>query len=111
MKKSNLYIIVIIVVVVALFFTFRSFRRGKNNDIEYLTAQVTRGKIVQKVSATGTVNPKAMVIIGSQVSGKVSKIIVDFNSRVKKGQLLAKIDPQIFQARVDQSKYKSEIVA
>ncbi|RMF94994.1 MAG: efflux RND transporter periplasmic adaptor subunit [Candidatus Schekmanbacteria bacterium] len=104
MKRKTLLFSLIIALAV-LVGAYYFFKPPKEYNVEYITAPVTRGKIIQKVTATGTVNPKALVIIGSQVSGKVSEIYVDYNSRVKKGQLLAKIDPQLFQARVDQARY------
>ena len=69
---------------------------------EYLTAKVVKGDITEKVTATGTINPISTVNIGTQVSGTISEIFVDYNSLVKKGQVLAQIDPALFQATVDQ---------
>jgi HlyD family secretion protein len=66
----------------------------------YVTADVTRGSIVRSVTATGTVNPVVTVQVGSYVSGTIIRIDVDFNSPVKAGQLLAKIDPRPFAAQV-----------
>src|ERR1043166_7701311 len=64
----------------------------------YQTATITRGPITQAVTATGTLNPVANVQVGSQVSGNVSKLFVDFNSQVKAGQVVAQIAPALFQA-------------
>lgn len=69
---------------------------------EYLTAKVVKGDITEKVTATGTINPISTVNIGTQVSGTIAEIFVDYNSLVKKGQVLAQIDPALFQATVDQ---------
>src|ERR1700758_4846103 len=69
----------------------------------YQTANVTRGLITQAVTATGTLNPVVNVQVGSQVSGNVSKLFVDFNSQVKAGQVVAQIDPALFQATVTQA--------
>ena len=69
----------------------------------YQTATVTRGSITQAVTATGTLNPVVNVQVGSQVSGNVSKLFVDFNSQVKTGQVVAQIDPALFQATVTQA--------
>ena len=60
---------------------------------EYRLTKVERGSIVSTVSATGTVNPVVSVQVGSQVSGQIKEIYVDFNSPVKKGQVIARIDP------------------
>src|SRR5213083_991289 len=69
----------------------------------YQTATVTRGPVTQAVTATGTLNPVVNVQVGSQVSGNISKLFVDFNSQVKAGQVVAQIDPALFQAAVTQA--------
>src|SRR4051794_20500345 len=76
--------------------------RGQNGT-EYRTAAVERGDIAYTISATGTPNAVVTVQVGSQVSGNVLELDADFNTRVTKGQVVARIDPQIFQARVDQA--------
>jgi HlyD family secretion protein len=67
------------------------------------TARAERGRIVAKVTATGTLSAIVTVQVGSQVSGRVAALNADFNSQVKKGDLIAKIDPQLFQAAADQA--------
>src|SRR6266704_1454568 len=69
----------------------------------YQTATVTRGPITQAVTATGTLNPVVNVQVGSQVSGNIAKLFADFNSQVKAGQVVAQIDPALFQATVTQA--------
>jgi len=69
----------------------------------YRLAKIERGGITAAVSATGTVNPVTAVQVGSQVSGQVLEIYVDFNSEVKKNQVIARIDPQSFALRVSQA--------
>ena len=69
----------------------------------YKTADADRGSIVQFVTATGTLNPVALVNVGTQVSGTVSELNVDFNDRVKRGQVLLKIDPTLLQAVINQN--------
>jgi HlyD family secretion protein len=69
----------------------------------YQIATVTRGPITQAVTATGTLNPVVNVQVGSQVSGNISKLFADFNSQVKAGQVVAQIDPALFQATVTQA--------
>src|SRR6516225_7633109 len=69
----------------------------------YQIATVTRGPITQAVTATGTLNPVVNVQVGSQVSGNISKLFVDYNSQVKAGQVVAQIDPALFQATVTQA--------
>lgn len=68
------------------------------------TAGVDRGRIVAKVTATGTLSAIVTVQVGSQVSGRIAALHADFNTPVKKGQLIAKIDPQLFQAAVEQAR-------
>ena len=70
---------------------------------DYRLAKIERGGITAAVSATGTVNPVTAVQVGSQVSGQVLEIYVDFNSEVKKNQVIARIDPQSFALRVSQA--------
>jgi HlyD family secretion protein len=72
--------------------------------IKYRVARVERGDIKVTVTATGTVSPYLLVQVGTQVTGTIQKLLVDFNSQVKQGQLVAEIDPAPFQAKVDQDK-------
>src|SRR5690348_4998970 len=73
-------------------------------DAQYRTAPVVCGDIASTVSATGTPNAVVTVQVGSQVSGNILALYADFNTPVKKGQVVARIDPQIYQARVDQAR-------
>lgn len=77
---------------------------GGTPPVQYKTALVDRGPITSLVTATGTVNPVVSVLVGSQVSGKIAKLFVDFNAVVKQGQPLAQIDPLPFQSRVNQAR-------
>ena len=70
-------------------------------DPEYVTAPVDRGPITPSVAATGTVNPVTTVQVGTYVSGPIQAIYADFNTPVRRGQLLARIDPRPFQVKVD----------
>src|SRR3990172_13413773 len=70
---------------------------------EFRLAKIERGSITAVVSATGTLNPVVSVQVGSQVSGQVQALYVDYNSPVKKGQLIARIDPNSFTLRVNQA--------
>jgi HlyD family secretion protein len=70
--------------------------------LRYVTAEVTRGPIVRAVIATGTVNPVITVQVGTYVSGPITEIYADYNAPVKKGQLIAKIDPRTYQVTVDE---------
>jgi HlyD family secretion protein len=71
---------------------------------DYITAKVDRGNVEVTVSATGTVQAVTTVLVGSQVSGTVSWLGADFNSQVKRGQVIARLDPAIFQAQVDNAR-------
>jgi HlyD family secretion protein len=89
--------------VLAIVITFALF--GCKGDVpSYRTEAVTIGDIEQSVTATGTVNAVTTVLVGTQVSGTIKTLYVDFNSRVKKGQLIAQIDPATFEAQVQQAK-------
>ncbi len=70
----------------------------------YITEKVTRGDIVTAVTATGTLNAVTSVNVGTQVSGRITTLFADFNSPVTKGQTIARIDPALFQAQVDQAR-------
>jgi len=84
-----------------LAFVVRQFRNS--GAATYQTTSVMRGPITQAVTATGTLNPVVNVQVGSQVSGNISKLFVDFNSQVKASQAVAQIDPVLFQATVTQA--------
>ena len=71
--------------------------------VSYNTTAVARGELTKLVTATGTLNPVVNVTVGSQVSGRISKLNVDFNSVVKSNQVIAEIDPSTYQAAVEQS--------
>ncbi|MFZ2396818.1 MAG: efflux RND transporter periplasmic adaptor subunit, partial [Smithella sp.] len=87
------------IVAIGLFF----YLRENGNNMAYKTEKVSRGGINALVTATGTVNAVTTVSVGTQVSGTINKLFVDYNSPVKKGQLLAQIDPSTFQSQVDQA--------
>jgi HlyD family secretion protein len=71
--------------------------------VNYVTAPVTRGAITRTVGATGTVNPVLTIIVGSYVSGVISEMYCDYNTRVKKGQVCARIDARPYKAALDQA--------
>ncbi len=98
MKKR--YIIAIAAIIFALLIAVKAVSK---NRVEYESAKIERRTITQVVEASGTINPVNTVSVGSTVSGLISAIYVDFNSKVEKGQLLAEIDPRTFQATVDQN--------
>jgi HlyD family secretion protein len=97
MKQIVFILAAVIIVVVVL------LKWSKQSAAEYQTATVTRGPVTEAVTATGTLNPVVNVQVGSQVSGNIAKLFVDFNSQVKAGQVVAQIDPALFQATVTQA--------
>jgi HlyD family secretion protein len=72
--------------------------------VRYETAPVTRGALQAKVTATGTLSALVQVQVGSQVSGRISELLVDYNSPVKKGEVIARIDPRLFEAAVESAR-------
>jgi HlyD family secretion protein len=87
--------------VVAAGFAFRS---QQSSAAQYLTAKVERGNLRNTVTATGTLQAVTTVQVGSQASGTISALFADFNSKVKKGQVIAQLDPSTTRAQVDQAK-------
>src|SRR5271167_3644833 len=75
---------------------FAAFGLNRNTQAQHFTAKVERGEIDDVVEATGTINAVITVQVGSQVSGSIAKLNVDFNSRVHKGEIIALIDPALF---------------
>ena len=78
-------------------------RRNHEDAPQYETVAIRRGDLMQVVTATGALNPVTNVTVGCQVSGRISKLYVDYNSAVKEDQLIAEIDPRTYQAQVDQA--------
>lgn len=100
MQKRYLIIGLIAILLLCSLFLF------KGNSSKYITKNPEKGTITQYVEASGTIKPINTISVGTQVSGTVAAIYVDYNSQVKKGQLLAELDPSLFQANVDQSTAK-----
>src|SRR5439155_18929783 len=93
-----------VVLIVALLIVASVVRQFRNPLAEhYQISIVTRGPITQAVTATGTLNPVVNVQVGSQVSGNIAKLFADFNSQVKAADVVAQIDPALFQATVTQT--------
>lgn len=86
------------------FFAIRANRAKDASPVRYETAVVDRGHVASKVTATGTLSAIVTVLVGSQVSGRIDSIRADFNSPVKKGQVIATLDPALFQAAVEQGR-------
>lgn len=93
-----------VVLIVALIAARQFWLSGvRSAPIEYRTAFVERGPIVSFVEATGTINPVTSVQVGAQVTGKIVSLHADFNSVVKAGEVIARIDPSLFQTKRDQA--------
>ncbi len=101
LTKRRMSVILLLVVGVGI---FAAFVLKSKTPVQYYTAKVEDGEIKQVVEATGTINAVITVQVGSQVSGVISKLYVDFNSPVKKGQLIAQIDPALFEGALAQAK-------
>ena len=113
MLKRHWLIASLVVVAIAV---FAAFQFKGNEKPQYFTSKVDRGDIGEVVEATGTINAVTTVQVGSQVSGTISRLNADFNSRVKKGQVVAQIDPSLFegallQAKADLANAKANLVA
>lgn len=108
MKKKTI-LVLLLIILFSVIATFLYFRKGVNKTgVIFVTAKAQIGYIAKTVSAVGTIQPIDTVSIGAQVSGVVKEVYVDFNSVVKKGQLLAKVDPSIVNAQKDLAKANLE---
>lgn len=106
MAKSRSFsglIISLVLLAAAGFGGWKYFQKEGDKKPVFVTTTVTRGAISQVVTATGTLQPVTSIEVGSQVSGLVTEVLVDFNTPVKAGQLLAKIDPATYEQRLRQS--------
>lgn len=101
LRKRWVWIVAIIIVAFAGYAI--TLWTQKNATPQYKTTKIERGPITASVSASGTLNPVVSVQVGSQVSGQLKEILVDFNSEVKQGQLIARIDPETFEYKVRQA--------
>ncbi len=102
MKKLKWLLGLTLVIAALALGGFTYYTRSKKAD--YLTAKVQRGDLESAISATGSLAAVVSVAVGSQVSGNIAALYADYNSQVKKGQLVAQIDPAPFQTKVDQAK-------
>lgn len=103
MSKKTIITSFVILAVLAGGYWFVKNRAGKNgSENKYRTQEIDRGKVTMTVTATGTASAVTTVQVGSQVSGVIERIHVDFNSPVHRGQLLAELDPTPFEAQAQQ---------
>ena len=99
MKKYIKYIVIILVLVVAII-AWGKIKKNKNAP-EWRMESPSQGSIREVVTATGSLNPYVLVNVGTEVSGKIEKIYKDFNDRVKKGELLAKLDTELLRTSLE----------
>ncbi|MCL4510664.1 MAG: efflux RND transporter periplasmic adaptor subunit [Bacteroidetes bacterium] len=103
MKRKRLVTIVILLLVIGGGAAFLAFS-GKTEDVQWLTMNVTRGNVDVVVTATGTLAADTTVQVGTQVSGTIDRLYVDWNSHVKQGQVVAKLDTTFLWASVEQAR-------
>ena len=103
MKRRLLWVVAIVVVAGGITGGYL-YTQGVGARPAFRTAAISRGPLTAAVSATGTLNAVITVQVGSQVSGQVKELLADFNSLVKKDQVIARIDPDTFEAKVNQTK-------
>ena len=103
-RKKYLIGIAILILILAGGFSFYQWSSQNGSNQKFRLAKVEKGEINLVVTATWTINPVINVLVGSQVSGTIKALYADFNSQVKEGQVIAQIDPAIFDAQVEQGR-------
>src|SRR5690349_16084186 len=91
------WVVILVVLAGGVWAGLRYWNRPASTEMEYKTSPVTRGDVTQIVTANGSLNPVQLVEVGSQISGVITAIKVDFNSRVKAGDIVAQIDPATYE--------------
>src|SRR5512146_1061728 len=104
LRRKRRWIIAGAVLLVFAGIVFLSLRGPRKSPYTYATKPVVRTNLRQTVDATGTINAVTTVQVGSQVSGSILRLYVDFNSHVKKGDLIAEIDPRVYEGQLLQSR-------
>lgn len=102
MKKLLALMVAAVVLAGAGYYTYK--KKAASEDGKYVTQRVGQGDIVSSISATGKLQAKVSVLVGTEVSGTIRQILVDYNYPVKKGQVLLKLDQELFQAQADQAR-------
>jgi len=100
--KQSVFSLIVIALLAGGYYFYKNSKQVKPEDM-YKFGTVTQGDIEQAVSANGTINPVTLVSVGTQVSGRVSKLYVDFNDKVEKGQVLLELDDALFTAQIAQT--------
>ena len=104
LKSTKFWGVLVLVLALAGGTAYWLKRRSAKPKVQWETTTVDRGRITARVTATGTLSALVTVQVGSQVSGSILKLYADFNSTVKKGQVVAKIDPRLFQATLENAR-------
>jgi HlyD family secretion protein len=102
MKRAALALLAVVALAAGGWYWYQS--RDGEGEVRYRTARIERGPIAAVVVASGTLNAVTTVQVGSQISGQVKEIFADFNTAVKKDQVIAQIDPSTFELRVNQAR-------
>ena len=102
MKRTVFLVISVIAIVTVSVAAY--YRSNADTAPDFVTAPVTRGDVVQTIEATGTLQALTTVQVGTQVSGTVKALHADYNSRVRQGQVVAELEPSLFQTQVDQAR-------
>ncbi len=103
LQNKSRWMVAAIVLVLAVVIVWWSVAQRGSAAAKYKTQTVERGDIIQNASANGTLNPVILVNVGTQVSGTVKKLLVDFNDHVERGQVLAELDDVLFSSQLGQS--------
>jgi HlyD family secretion protein len=105
LKWAGIVAVIILIVIVAM----QLLGNGDSQKVRYITADVSRGTLTVTVTATGTLQPVNQVDLGSEISGTIKTVLVDYNDRVKQGQVLAVMNTDQLQARVNQARASLEL--
>lgn len=105
LKWSGITVVTIVIVIIVL----QLFGNDSSQTVRYRTAEVTRGKLTVAVTATGTLQPVNQVDVGSEISGTIQTVLVDYNDRVKQDQILATMNTDQLQAKVNQASASLEL--
>ncbi|MCJ7580801.1 MAG: efflux RND transporter periplasmic adaptor subunit [Candidatus Aminicenantes bacterium] len=113
MKKRIILGIFVIVVITGVVLSMTVFKNGKENEVVYKKEALKKGTVEALVVTTGTLNPVTIVDVGSQVSGKIKNLFVDFNSKVTAGMILVELDQELFLTRLQQNEanYNSRVAS
>jgi HlyD family secretion protein len=103
MKRGLVIVVVLLVMGGGGYFAYERFFKSAPASLQLVTATVTRGNVVAGIDATGRLQAVTTVQVGSQVSGTIKALYADFNSQVRRGQVVAELEPSLFQTQVEQA--------